>query len=113
MILGDKPKLEILDLNEHLVKKPAATYFLRFRGNAMALAGIFDGDLLIVDRSLEAENQSIVLAILNGEYVVKRYLLQNGKAFLKSEQSRAETVDLSKVIDLEICGVVTHAIKSF
>src|SRR5690242_10870660 len=60
-----------LDLNAHLITHPTATFFVRVAGDSMQNAGIFSGDLLIVDRSLHAKHQSIVIAMLNGEFTVK------------------------------------------
>src|SRR4030042_6039051 len=61
-----------LDLNEYLIKHPAATFFVRVEGNSMIDAGIHSGDILIVDKSLEAKNNKIVIAVVNGELTVKR-----------------------------------------
>ena len=68
-----------LDLNEHLVLHPEATFFLRVKGNSMIGAGIHDGDLLVVDRSLEANHGRVVIAVLDGELTVKRLHHQRGK----------------------------------
>ncbi|HPC48368.1 MAG TPA: translesion error-prone DNA polymerase V autoproteolytic subunit, partial [Deltaproteobacteria bacterium] len=62
-----------LDLNEHLVAHPAATFFVRVEGTSMIDAGIHPGDILIVDRALEPRNGSVVVAVLDGEFTVKRY----------------------------------------
>ena len=67
-----------LDLNEHLVKHPAATFFVRVSGEAMADIGIRDGDILVVDRSLDPQQGDIVVAVVDGEMVVKKYPLSVG-----------------------------------
>ena len=61
-----------LDLNDHLIGNPTATFLVRVKGNSMVNAGIFDGDLLIIDRSIEAEDGKIILGVLNGEFTIKR-----------------------------------------
>jgi DNA polymerase V len=74
-----------LDLNKHLIDHPAATFFLRVSGDSMIGVGIHADDLLIVDRSLKAKNDDIVIAILHGELTVKRLVQENGKWFLRAE----------------------------
>ena len=69
----------MLDLNEYLIKHPAATFFVKASGESMVNAGIHSGDILIVDRSLEAVHGKIVIAALNGELTVKRLSRQQGK----------------------------------
>lgn len=70
-----------LDLNQYLIKHPAATFFMRAEGQSMCAAGILDGDLLIVDRSLTPKNNSIVIAIINGELMVKPLKAIRGQDF--------------------------------
>ena len=84
-------------LNQLLIKKPAATFIVRAKGDSMRGAGIDAGDLLIIDRSLNATPQSIVVAMLNGAFTVQRL------REIKVESSH----------DFEIWGVVAHVIKSF
>ena len=64
-----------LDLNELIIKHPASTFFVRVQGDSMRGAGILSGDILVVDRSLEASNNKIIVAIVNGEFTVKRLVL--------------------------------------
>ncbi|MDQ7020833.1 MAG: translesion error-prone DNA polymerase V autoproteolytic subunit [Candidatus Dojkabacteria bacterium] len=68
-----------LDINEYLVKHPAATFFVRVSGDSMIKAGIHNGDILVIDKSLEPVNSDIVLAVLDSEYTVKRFLNQEKK----------------------------------
>ena len=63
---------ELVDINSHLIRNEIATYIFRVQGNAMIDAGIFDGDVLVVDRSLEPKNNDVVLATLNNQFIVKR-----------------------------------------
>ncbi len=101
-----------LDLNEHLIKSPAATFFVRVAGDSMTKVGIFDGDLLIVDRSLEAKNDSIIVAILNGEFTVKR-LVKTRKGFsLMPENDHYRPIEITEDTDFEVWGIVTNVVHS-
>lgn len=99
-----------LDLNRHLVKHPAATFFVRASGDSMTGAGIHDGDLLIVDRALEAKDKSIVIAILGGEFTVKRISRKTGKILLLPENRNYPPIEVAEGSDFEVWGVVTHVI---
>jgi DNA polymerase V len=79
----------------------------------MVLAGINDGDILIVDRSLEAKSGSIVIAVLNGELTVKRLKLDKGKCYLKPENDSFEPIEVAPEMDFSIWGVVTSVIHQF
>lgn len=100
-----------LDLNKHLIDHPAATFFLRVSGDSMIGVGIHADDLLIVDRSLKAKNNDIVIAVLHGELTVKRLVQESGKWFLRAENPDYPDFDLPE--DAEIWGVVTNAIRGF
>ncbi|MBN1517306.1 translesion error-prone DNA polymerase V autoproteolytic subunit [Candidatus Sumerlaeota bacterium] len=97
-----------LDLNEHLIKNAAATYFVRVSGDSMTGAGIHDGDLLIVDRSITPADGSIVIASHDGEFTVKRLRHRNGRPLLVPENINYQPIALSG--DDAIFGVVTYAI---
>tara|TARA_B100000029_G_C16933514_1_gene725986 strand:- start:39 stop:491 length:453 start_codon:yes stop_codon:yes gene_type:complete len=101
-----------LNLHKYLVKHPASTFFIIAKGYSMENAGINDEDLLVVDKSLEAKNKDIVIAIVNGEFTVKRYLENNGKVLLRAESNSSNYPDIiiNDVIDFEIWGIVTHTI---
>lgn len=99
-----------LDLNKHLVKHPAATFFLKAFGDSMTGAGIVSGDLLVVDRSLEATHGKIVIAAINGELTVKRLLKSAGKIQLLAENNRFKAIEITGEEELVIWGVVTHVI---
>ena len=101
-----------LDLNEHLIKNPAATFFVRVAGDSMTGAGINDDDMLIVDRSLEPANGNIVIAVINGELAVKRLLKKNGNCQLVAENQHYPPLEINEDTPLEIWGVVTYAIHS-
>ncbi len=101
-----------LDLNEHLIKNPAATFFVKVAGDSMTGAGINDDDMLIVDRSLEPASGNIVIAVINGELAVKRLLKKNGDCQLVAENQHYPPLDINEDTPLEIWGVVTYAIHS-
>ena len=99
-----------LDLNEHLIDHPAATFFVRAAGDSMTNAGINEGDLLIVDRSKEAKNNDIVVAVLMGEFTLKRIIMKEDKYFLKPENSKYKIFEITDETDFTIWGVVTYTI---
>jgi len=102
-----------LDLNEFLIRRPAATFFIRVQGDSMLNAGIHSGDILVVDRSREARNNSVVVAVLNGEFTVKRLRRSAGRVFLCPDNERYRTLEVTRDMDFEIWGVVAHVIHSF
>jgi len=99
-----------LDLNEHLVSNPAATFFVRVRGNSMRDAGIQGGDLLVVDRSITPGDRQIVIAMLDGEFTVKRLCKRGDRIFLEAENVDFEPLEISESQELTIWGVVTFVI---
>ncbi len=101
-----------LDLNQHLIEHPAATYFVKASGNSMINAGIHSGDILIVDRSLTPKDKSIVIAALNGELTVKRLRKIKGKIQLLAENDQYQPIEIEEESHLEIWGVVIYVIHS-
>lgn len=101
-----------IDLNQHYVQHPAATFYVRVKGHSMKDAGIHSGDMLIVDRSLEAKSGSIVIAVVNGELTVKRLVVENQKVWLKPENADYEPLLITEGMDLHVWGVVAHVIHS-
>ena len=99
-----------LDLHKHLVRNESATFFLRASGNSMEGAGIFDGDLLVVDRSIEATHNRIVIAALDGELTVKRLIRQRGKVYLAPENPEYPKFDITNREYVHIWGVVTYVV---
>lgn len=99
-----------LDLNEMIIKHPAATFFVRVQGTSMENAQIFDGDILVVDRSITATSGKIVVAILNGEFTVKRIRIEHDTIELLPENPRFPTLRIGPNFDFQIWGVVTHVI---
>ena len=101
-----------LDLNQHLIKHPSATFYVYAQGDSMVSAGIYDGDMLIVDRSLEAINDSIVVVIINGEFTVKSISKINDNLYLIPHNKNYQPIKITEEMDFEIWGVVTHSIHS-
>jgi DNA polymerase V len=98
-----------LDLNDHLIGDKAATFIVRARGDSMIGAGIHDGDLLIVDRSIEARDGRVVIAIVEGNFTVKRLRRQAGRCWLEAANEKFATLEI-KDEEAVIWGVVTNAI---
>lgn len=98
-----------LDLNTHLIKHPAATYLARARGNSMEGCGIYDGDLLIVDRSLEPQQGHIIIAALDGQLTCK-ILDKNNQRLLPANKNHSP-IAIGEFSDLVIEGVVVHSIR--
>ncbi len=101
-----------LDLNTYLVQHPAATFFVRVSGDSMVNAGIFDGDLLIVDRSLEPISGKIVVAAIHGELTVKRLIRKNNQFFLQPENLNYPVIEIKEEENMHIWGVVTSVIHA-
>ena len=101
-----------LDLNEHLIKHPASTFFVKVKGDSMVGAGINSGDILIVDRSLEPKDKRIVVAVVNGDFTVKRITKRGDKLSLISENPKYSPIEIKDGMDFEVWGVVVHVIHS-
>ena len=99
-----------LDLNAHVVKHPSATYFVRASGDSMTGAGIFDGDLLIVDRSLEPAHGRVAIVEVDGQLTVKRLFKSKGRFSLRSENANYPPIDLQEENEVMVWGVVTHVL---
>lgn len=101
-----------LDLNEYLIKHPAATFFVRASGDSMINAGIHSGDILVVDRSIEATPGHIVIAALNGELTVKRLARAQNRLQLVAENPEFAAIDINDDQQIVIWGVVTNVIHA-
>ncbi len=103
-----------LDLNKYLVKNSVATFFMRANSYAMLGAGIKTNDLLIVDRSIQVKNKDIVIAIYNGELMLRRYYQGVEKIFLRPENQKYQTLVIRNVdeVDFEIWGVVSYVVST-
>jgi DNA polymerase V len=102
-----------IDLNEQLIKNKPATFFMRVRGDAMIGAGIYDGDIVIVDRSLKAVSGKVVIAILNGEMLIRRLEKTFNKIRLVPDTTKLSAIDVdTSSNEFAIWGVVTYAIHN-
>jgi DNA polymerase V len=101
-----------LDLNQYLIKHEAATFFVRVTGDSMIGAGVHSGDLLIVDRALEPLDNSVVIAVVNGELTLKRLSRQGGRLSLIPDNGNYPPIQIAEHMDFEVWGVVTHVIHA-
>lgn len=107
---ADDHEEERLDLNRYLIKNPSATFFLRVEGVSMTGAGIYPDDILIVDRSLEARPNDVIVAVLAGEFTLKRLVKVGRDWFLQAEHPDFARTALDGYSDFMVWGVVTHVI---
>ena len=103
---------ESIDLNEHLIQNPFSTFFLRVSGNSMINSGIHDKDLIIVDKSLIAKPGNIVIAMVDGEFTIKRLSKKNNSFYLKAENHNYPDIDFSNHSNIQIWGVVIYSIHN-
>ena len=100
-----------IDLNLELIRNPDATFFGRVKGYSMKDAGISDGDVLVIDKSLEPRNGSIAVCFLDGEFTVKRILKENDAVFLLPANSEFKPIRITEENDFLVWGIVTYVIK--
>ena len=110
---ADDYKEENIDLNEHLISNPFSTFFLRVKGESMINAGIKDKDLIIVDKSLTARPGNIVIAMIDGEFTIKRLSIKNNELYLKAENHNYPDFSFKDHIDVQIWGVVIYSIHIY
>jgi len=104
---------DTLDLNTHLIHHQEATFFVKAQGDSMIGAGIHQGDILIVDKSLTPKNGKIVIAVVDGEFTVKRLHKYKGNITLKAENPEFEDIKIRGTDELIIWGVVTSVIHQY
>jgi DNA polymerase V len=102
-----------IDLNKHLIKNPSTTFYGRVRGNSMIDAGIHDGDLLVIDKSLEPQSDKIAVCFIDGEFTVKRIQIEKDTVWLIAENKDYQPIKVTKEKELLIWGIVTNVIKYF
>ena len=102
-----------IDLNEQLIRNKPATFFMRVTGNSMINASIHDGDVVIVDKSIKPQNGKIVIAIVDGEMLIRRLEKTMNKMSLVPETPKLSAIEVGEFSDVSIWGVVTYVIKSF
>ena len=100
-----------ISLDKHLIQHPAATFMAYANGNSMLHAGIHHDDILIIDRSLNARNGDIIIAVLHGEFTVKQLSIINGTLFLIPQNPQYSSLEISAEMDFEVWGVVTYSIR--
>ena len=100
-----------ISLDKELVKNSESTFYAKVSGDSMIEAGLDDGDLLIIDRSLDPENGKIAVCFLDGEFTVKRINKREGKLYLKPENKNYEEIEINDGNELKIWGIVTFVIK--
>ena len=100
-----------ISLDKELVKNKEATFYARVSGDSMIGAGLDDGDLLVIDRSLSPENGKIAVCFIDGDFTVKRIKKEKGKLYLKPENKKYKPIEISEDNELIIWGIVEYVIK--
>ena len=100
-----------ISLDKYLIQNPAATFMVYANGNSMLHAGIHHGDILIIDRSLNARDGDIIIAVLHGEFTVKQLSIINNTFFLLPQNPKYSPIKISDDMDFEIWGVVISSIR--
>lgn len=101
-----------ISLDRELVKNEEATFYARVSGNSMENAGLSDGDLIVIDRSVNPENNKIAVCYLDGEFTVKRIVRKDSKLYLRPENKNYNEIEIKDDNQLMIWGIVTYVIKS-
>lgn len=99
-----------LDLNDLLIKHQNATYYVEVAGDSMKDAGINNGDILIVDKALNPKNNSVIIALLDGEFTVKRIMKKKEKTFLMPENNSYDPIEITNSDNFAVWGVVTYVV---
>lgn len=101
-----------LDISTKIIKNPSSTFLVRAKGNSMIEKGIQDGDILVVDKSLEAKNNSIVIAYIDGEFTVKRFVKKKDKVILYPANDEYKPIEITSENEFLVWGVVTYVLHS-
>jgi DNA polymerase V len=102
-----------IDMNKHLIKHPSSTFYGRVKGVSMKNVGIYDGDLLVIDKQISPSNDKIAVCYIDGEFTVKRIKIENDCVWLIPENETYQSIKVTEDNDFIIWGIVTHVIKSF
>jgi DNA polymerase V len=102
-----------IDLNKQFIKNKDTTFFARVKGHSMKNVGIFDGDLLIIDKSLEPQNNKIAICQIDGEFTIKRIKIEKDIVWLIAENEDYQPIKVTPANDFMIWGIVTSSIKTF
>jgi DNA polymerase V len=100
-----------IDLNRELIRHPASTFFGRVKGNSMQDAGIGDGDLLVIDKSLDATHGRIAVCFIDGEFTVKRIQIEAGNTWLVPANTAYAPIKITSANDFQVWGIVTYVVK--
>ena len=100
-----------ISLDNELVRNKDATFYARVSGESMVGAGLDDGDLLVIDKSLSPENGKIAVCFIDGDFTVKRIVKEKGKLYLKAENKKYKSIELSEESELIVWGIVEYVIK--
>ncbi|MCO6494500.1 MAG: translesion error-prone DNA polymerase V autoproteolytic subunit [Bacteroidetes bacterium] len=100
-----------IDLNRHLIKHPSATFYGRVKGDSLKNAGISNGDLLVIDRSLEPKNGKIAVCFIDGEFTAKRIQIAKDEIWLIPENEAYKPIRVTEENNFLVWGIVTHVIK--
>ena len=100
-----------ISLDKELVKNQESTFYARVSGDSMLEAGIDDGDLLVIDKSLSPENGKIAVCFIDGDFTVKRIVKEKGKLYLKAENKKYKSIEIKEGNELIIWGIVEYVIK--
>ena len=101
-----------ISLDEELIKNKEATFYARVSGDSMQDAGLSDGDLIVIDRAINIENNKICVCYLDGEFTVKRIIKRGRKLYLKPENKNYKEIEIKKDSELIVWGIITFVIKS-
>lgn len=102
-----------IDLNKELIKNPPSTFFGRVKGHSMKDAGIFNNDLLVIDKSLQISNNKIAVCYIDGEFTIKRVSIEKECVWLRPENDSYKPIKVTPDNELIIWGIIIHSIKSF
>jgi DNA polymerase V len=99
-----------LDINSELIRNPSSTFYGRVKGNSMTDAGIHDGDILVIDKSLEPKNGSKAVCFIDGQFTLKTLKVVRGEVWLKAENESYPPIKVTPDNDFSVWGIVTHII---
>ena len=102
-----------LNLNDYIVKHPSSTFYVYVKGDSMIGEGIYDGDLIVVDRSLDPQSNSVVVAVIDGEFTVKKIYKKNNQIYLLPNNDNYKPIHIKDHMDFQIWGIVTHSVRHF
>jgi DNA polymerase V len=107
---ADEYAEQVLDLSELVIQHKEATFFASVKGNSMHDAGIYEGDILVIDRAVPAAHGSIVVAMLQGEFTIKRLSMQGGDVYLLPANPAFQPIKVTEQMEFQVWGVVTYCV---